>query len=925
MTSANDTVFFYKNLPCMGLLSEINYKFVRKIHYKNMKLHLNIKYGTRWGQRVVVLLTQQRANGRNLTEQFNLDTADGYTWHGEIQFARRDFTSFSYEYAIMEGDRTVRREWNVSPRRFTCADELDFFCNDYWREVSEESFMYSSAYRHAMSLSVGAEPQFVYFSQTVVFRVQAPQLKKGEALALVGGQPPIGSWSQSMALRMTHAGLHEWVLSISATGLYLPFEYKYVVIDEQSGQLLRWETGDNRLSPSMAIEHGHVLVINDRLVNLPIERWKIAGLVIPVFSLRSHQSQGIGDFGDLRRLSDWACQAGMHMLQLLPIYDTTQTHDAPDSYPYNGISIYALHPLYLDLGQLPALSDADYMQTYEQERSRLNALPQLDYKAVDQLKHAYLHRFYAEHSNAIRQQADYQQFVDANSEWLMPYAAFSFLRDKYHTSRFRDWPSFAEYEVDAVQQLCQAESQAVGYYVCIQYLLHKQLQDTVAYAHERGVLLKGDIPIGISPCSVEAWTEPHYFHMNGQAGAPPDDFGAVGQNWGFPTYNWQRMAMDDYKWWRRRLTKMAEYFDAYRIDHVLGFFRIWQVPSHSIHALLGHFSPALPLSLSEIAEAGLALSVDRLTQPYITDEVLVAYFGTNKELALPFLQPSTDGTYALLPDFATQRQIERTFRGRIDEVSLALRDGLYRLTANVLFVPDSTDPNLLHPRIAAMKESTFTALTAKQQEAFRQLHEDYFYHRHDDFWYAQAMQKLPALVQATNMLTCAEDLGMVPSCVHPVLEQLRVLSLEIQTMPKAFGIPFAPLEKNPYLSVCTPFTHDMSTLRGWWEEDSVRAQHYYNQVLQHDGYAPDTMPGWLCEEVLVRHLYSPSMLTLISMQDWLSIDDALRLPSPSAERINDPANPNNYWCYRMHLPIEDLCANISFTQRIHQMIERAGR
>ena len=187
------------------------------------------------------------------------------------------------------------------------------------------------------------------------------------------------------------------------------------------------------------------------------------------------------------------------------------------------------------------------------------------------------------------------------------------------------------------------------------------------------------------------------------------------------------------------------------------------------------------------------------------------------------------------------------------------------------------------------------------------------------------MYKLPVLIDATQMLVCAEDLGMVPECVPWVMDDLRILTLEIQTMPKTLGLRFGHLECNPYRSVSTIFTHDMPTLRGWWEEDKERAEAYFHEILQKDGEAPETIPGWLCEEVVARHLYSPSMLCLISWQDWMSIDDTLRYPDPAFERINVPSNPRNYWRYRMHLSLEQLMHCDELNERIRLLIEHSER
>ena len=457
------------------------------------------------------------------------------------------------------------------------------------------------------------------------------------------------------------------------------------------------------------------------------------------------------------------------------------------------------------------------------------------------------------------------------------------------------------------------------------------------------MILKGDIPIGISPTSVEAWSQPQYFNLNSQAGAPPDDFSVNGQNWGFPTYNWDAMQKDHCIWWEQRFRHMAQYFDAYRIDHILGFFRIWDIPLHSVHGLLGHFVPSLPMSRSEIESYGFHFDVEQMTRPLINDDILFQTFGHRAQLVKTiYLQPlgehqlpeqwnlfnafgGPNMLYQLRPEFDTQRKIEAYFAGKTNQEDMDLRDGLYRLVSNVLFVPDRHHPNLYHPRIAAYNDFAYKQLSQAQQHCFNRLYEDYFFHRHNDFWYDEAMKKLPHLTQSTRMLACAEDLGMVPECVAWVMHNLRILSLEIQTMPKAFGVEFGNLSDNPYLSVATISTHDMPTMRQWWEEDLERAQRFYNQTLHIDGLAPAHQPAWLSEEIVKRHLYCPSLLCLLSLQDWLAVDELLRNPDVDCERINIPANPRHYWRWRMHLTIEKLEEQGDFSEHLRTLIRHAGR
>lgn len=891
-----------------------------------MKFHFSVEYHTVWGQQIGVVITRRVTSGKRIVEHIMLDTQDGLIWNGEVYYNNNDTLSFTYKYVLYENGIVTRCEWNIVSRSFNASSNHVFIFCDSWRDIPLCNHMYSSAYTHCISNVLPLEPFFAYFDKTLVFRVQAPQLRSGQALALVGSLPQLGGWDPRCALRMVRAGINEWSISISADGINTPFEYKYVLLDDTTSSLIAWEDGDNRRSPNYAIETNRIIVLSDNMLQVGEGRWRVAGVVVPLFSLRSANSQGVGDFGDLCSLVDWAEQTGMHIIQLLPIYDTIQTHTDADSYPYNSISIYALHPMYVDIRQLPTIEDEAFMLQYEKERTTLNTTSRLQYSSVNALKERYLRRLYMQSASSLFVDASYNAFRQKNIDWLIPYSVFSLLRDKYGTCDFNSWPQFSKYEESKVLSFAENHQSEVGYYMFVQYLLDKQLSAATQYAHQHRVVFKGDIPIGISRYSVEAWHEPYYFHLDSQAGAPPDDFSVTGQNWGFPTYNWECMAQDDYRWWVRRFKKMADYFDAYRIDHVLGFFRIWRIPLHSVQGLLGYFSPSLPLGVGEIEQYGLRYRYDFFTRPYITDKVLAEIFGTEAQsIVKNYLVDRCDGTYDLKEPFSTQRKVRDYFEGSKKKNVSFIREGLYKLINNVLFVPDAENPERLHPRIAVQHDSVFQSLSDSEQQSFNKLYEDYFYHRHNQFWYDHAMKTLPILTQSTRMLVCAEDLGMVPACVSPVLDELKILSLEIQTMPKAFGQTFSRLVDNPYRSVATIFTHDMPTLRGWWQEDYKRAQLYYNQVLQHKGLAPKQMSGELCQEVVSCHLDCPSMLCMISLQDWLSIDETVRFAQPDAERINVPSNPKNYWGYRMHLTLEELKANTSLSLRIKNLIDNSGR
>ena len=640
-------------------------------------------------------------------------------------------------------------------------------------------------------------------------------------------------------------------------------------------------------------------------------------------------SFGVGDFGDLKRMIDWAVSTQQKVIQILPINDTTMTHAWTDSYPYNSISIYAFHPMYADIKQMGTLKDKSAAAKFNKKQKELNGLPAMDYEAVNQTKWEYFRLIFKQEGEKVLASGEFGEFFDANKEWLQPYAVFSYLRDAFQTPNFREWPRHSVYNAQDIEKMCRPESvdyPHIALYYYIQFHLHLQLVAATKYAREHGVVLKGDIPIGISRNSVEAWTEPYYFNLNGQAGAPPDDFSVNGQNWGFPTYNWDVMEKDGYRWWMKRFQKMSEYFDAYRIDHILGFFRIWEIPMHAVHGLLGQFIPSIPMSREEIESYGLPFREEYLI-PYIHESFLGQVFGPHTDyVKQTFLLPAeTPGVYHMKPEFTTQREVESFFAGKNDENSLWIRDGLYTLISDVLFVPDTKEKDKYHPRIGIQRDFIFRSLNEQEQNAFNRLYDQYYYHRHNEFWRQQAMKKLPQLTQSTRMLVCGEDLGMIPDCVSSVMNDLRILSLEIQRMPKNPMHEFGYLNEYPYRSVCTISTHDMSTLRGWWEEDYLQTQRYYNTMLGHYGTAPTVATPELCEEVVRNHLKSNSILCILSLQDWLSIDGKWRNPNVQEERINVPANPRNYWRYRMHLTLEQLMKAEELNDKIRELIKYTGR
>lgn len=890
-----------------------------------MTIQFNIDYKAMFGEHIAVNIQ----SGEEVLK-LPLQTSDGEKWACDWCVESPE-KSYTYYYSVEREGRAVKTEWLIIKHQLdvNAKKAVAYTLYDHWKAMPEDAYLYSSAFTDCINHQAPQEMKPETGSKIVRLIVRAPQLRDGERLGVLGADKALGAWDVQKILPMTQHTYNEWVADIDATRLEGGhLEFKFIAFRNAKNELL-WETSMNRTVDLPEMKAGELVSYELDQAFFALYNRKLAGTQVPVFSLRTRKSAGIGDFGDLKTMIDFVASTGQKVLQLLPINDTTITHTWTDSYPYSCISVFAIHPQYANLHALPELKDTKARAEAEKTRAELNALDKIDYEKVNDFKINYLRQIFNQEGEKIMKTAEYKAFFQDTELWLVPYAQYSYLRDKNGTADFNQWPDYRVWDEAERKALADPKTAAyknVAFFYFVQFVLDRQMQEAHEHAKAKGVILKGDIPIGVNRNGCDVWMEPKYFNLNGQAGAPPDDFSANGQNWGFPTYNWFEMLKDGCQWWNRRFKNMARYFDAYRIDHVLGFFRIWEIPVHSVHGLLGQFAPALAMSREEIESYGLHFQEDRFTRPFITDWVLDRMFHERAgEVKEKYLDRLDDERYQMKPEVDTQRKVEALFADVTDEKELWLRDGLYALISDVLFVRDHTNPGVFHPRISAQLDFIYESLYDNDKAAFNRLYNDYFYRRNNQFWYQEAMKKLPKLVQATRMLVCAEDLGMVPDCVPWVMDELKILSLELQSMPKDPSVKFGHLSRNPYRSVCTISSHDMPTLRMWWDENVQRTQEYYNTMLYRQGPAPHPLPGWLASDIISRHLTSPSMLCILSIQDWLATDESLRLPDADAERINIPANPKHYWRYRMHLNIEDLAADKRFVQNITEMISQSGR
>ena len=898
-----------------------------------VKVSFHLKYKTHFGQGIYIYGNHPQLGAGKIENAIPLVYLNNDYWvlHLDMEANAND-TKVVYHYFIQNADGTKSFEaGNDKTIDLLYSTSSDLVMLDSWNFTGyKENTFYTAPFVNVLMKQ--PEQQKIIANDataTHIFRVKAPLLAAHQTICMVGESKLLGAWDASKALLLHKVlGADFYELSITAGKSNFPFVYKYGIYDLNTQSFVQFEDGENRVVYE-PVGKDKLVIVNDGFLHVNAVNWKGAGVAIPVFSLRSNQSAGVGEFADLKLLVDWAKEVGLKLVQILPINDTTATHTWMDSYPYAAISAFALHPMFVRLEAVATKEQKELLNPYTKTIAALNNLTEVDYEGVMNLKWEVLRLLYAKNGKTDLATKEFAEFFENNKDWLVSYSAFSYLRDLHGTVDFNQWPTHATYDEAAIAKLVAPKSKTyddIAFFYFVQYHLHLQLLDATQYAHKNGVIVKGDIPIGVYRFGADAWQNGHLFHMEMQAGAPPDDFAVSGQNWGFPTYNWEAMGSDGFAWWKSRFEQMKFYFDAFRIDHILGFFRIWSIPMHAVEGIMGHFVPAIPVSINELNAKGIQIDHYRLTHPFINETTLFQIFGYDNELIKKeYLKHIGDGHYELLPAFKTQRQVEAFFSSLPqDEWHQKIKQGLFNLISNVILF-DAEKQHHFHFRFNIESTSSFQHLDAKTQHLLKDLYVDYFFKRQDAAWEKEAMQKLPMLKLSTNMLICGEDLGLVPSCVPNVMYQLGMLSLEVQRMPKATHKTFFHPNDAPYLSVVTPASHDTSTIRGWWEEDRAKTQQFYNHEIGQWGEAPVHCEAWINKAILLQHLYSPAMWAIFQLQDYLGVDETIRRSNPNEERINVPANPKHYWRYRMHLSLEDLMVATTFNTEWKSAIKSSGR
>ena len=827
---------------------------------------------------------------------------------------------FLYRYAVSMADGLIEeRHW-----RFSLKTTKPIDVTDAWRSPQDgEDALMAPAFSHAV-FAPDAKGVFPGNPKpgSVVIVLNEPRVGRNEEIRVVSKQ--LINWDTAQAFPMIRCEGNAWVLDFGPNPLLREVEFKFCLWDKENNCFKRYEDGMNHVVRSVP---GKTSIFSFNGFNFG-NLWRAAGVAVPVFSLRSKSGRGSGEFLDLKPLADWCNEAHLKVIQLLPINDTTALRKWRDSYPYNAISIMALHPSYISVDEVYAFY-GKRMSAMERENGLyLNDSSFLDYNRTRDWKDRTLRTLFADVLPIVEKDAAVKNYLKENEFWLKDYAAFAALRDKFGTPDFNLWPEMSKHskaDVDALFNAKNALYFEVMYRVFLQYHAERQLREAIDYAHSKGIAIKGDLPIGINPHSVEAWTEPELFDFGMQAGAPPDFFSRDGQNWGFPTYKWDVMKKDGFKWWSRRMQRMQMFFDVFRIDHILGFFRIWSIPYPFHSGLMGVFSPSLPLSATELAERGVYSNPADLAWPIVSEDFLRSKFSEFTDSVRQFFDRTPDGRLRLKEgyfdpkkfDSWIEKDVHQTAR---DRIRCAINDTLHE----VLLV--SVKPGEWQPRIMLEETDRFRTLAQGERDAMMDIYNDFFFNRHNEFWKRSAEEHLDALLGKCDMLVCGEDLGMIPASVPIVMQRKQILSLELQRMPKENWQRFGSPAYFPYLSVCATSSHDISGIRGWWEEDRADVDWFYHNMMGRGGETPKVAGQDIVSEIISQNLAAPSMLCINPIQDYAGMLDNVPHLLPFEERINVPSNADQHWQYRIPFCVDELSSKYpELARKIAAAVDASGR
>ncbi|MDR2541900.1 MAG: 4-alpha-glucanotransferase [Treponema sp.] len=658
---------------------------------------------------------------------------------------------------------------------------------------------------------------------------------------------------------------------------------------------------------------------------------RLIGVAVPVGALRTKNGMGVGEFSDLGDFALLCKRMKIGLIQILPVNDT-----GFDSSPYFSLTAFALHPIYLRIDELDEFEAASstLKRRVKTARNKFDKDVRYSHYKILKEKLEILREIFSENKAAIKKSAKkgssgiLAAWIEKNA-WVKQYAVYRRLKELNDLKSWKEWKEHRIVTRKEIEGFWNDEklSEEHLFWVWLQYALDNQFSNAVKKIREAGIVLKGDIPILMNEDSCDVWAYPELYNQSLSAGAPPDMFNPDGQNWGFPIYNWEAHEQDDFAWWKNRLAVASKYYEAYRIDHVLGFFHIWASTYNDYSSALGRFIPYIPVAARDLKKLGF--DKDRIrwvSQSHLlTGEVWDALKNNwGSQYTEEEIKAAADDVFSKALNRIKNEDIwlfNKNIKGEkdIDALGLhpAVRNYLFAKWRDRVFL--EYEKGLFTPTWLYKTTSAYKSFSEEEKKAIEELlakHEK----KSEKVWETLARKLLTVLAESSPMLPCAEDLGAVPNCLPKVLSKLKILSLKLMrwyTDPDKEGEPYVPFEDYPPLSVCTPAVHDSSTLRQWWEKEADQKK--YANLLGVPSLPKVFNPG-TAKIILSKAASARSRFRIFQIQDIMHLSSNWYSENPVDERINVPGTLNDFnWTYRLPTTIAKIARDKELIKSVREL------
>ena len=673
---------------------------------------------------------------------------------------------------------------------------------------------------------------------------------------------------------------------------------------------------------------------------------KSMGTSIPLGAIYTTKKDGtvIGEYTDLPEFAKFCKKAGFTLLQLLPVNDT-----GTQSSPYSGLSAFALHPIYIDLSAIPefaaAYKNADFKKAYDKmiKDFPYSAQGRYNYMGILNAKTDLLNRLYETTEIAKSGKADeaLEKWIKKNP-WIVNYAVYKNLKVKYNQATWKDWAKEdrtpSEKEIKARWNDEKLKKNHL-FFAWVQMRANEQFKSATDAVKKAGITLKGDMPILMNEDSCDAWALPNIFNHNLRAGSPVDGENPTGQNWGFPTYNWEYLREHKFSWWVDRLKNAEQYYGAYRLDHILGFFRIWAIPVRDTTAVLGHTVPYVPMSRDDLHSIGFDDGRIRwLSQPHVHTG-LIEDITWNHQSATDILSKFMDRIgneelWLFKSSIAGDKDIYEADLSAFcqGDNQQRCKDALSRAWQNRCLI--EVTPDNFVPVWTYYTSNAWNSLNDGEKNALKGLMDRKGWEQ-NKLWETQSDEILSTLTKSVKMIPCGEDLGAELPCLPYVMEKNGILGLRVNRWTRRWsegGQPYVPLNEVTYLSVTTTSVHDSTTVRQWWQEDRggsslfVRTnpwafgidgfdQNRINEVAN-SPFTPE-----IAESYQKGVATANSVWIINPLQDFMAMEQKYWTQDSNAERVNVPGSVNDFnWTYRMPVTVEELAGDASLIGKIKGIV-----